>query len=58
MTGYFYDLFSWTITVSDFCLLEIYKNLGFLLSIITFTINSHADNYFYKYIYLFQILYS
>ena len=24
----------------------------------TFTVNSHADNHFYKYIYLFQILYS
>ena len=55
MTGYFYALFSWPITV---CVLEIYKNLGFLSSIITFTVNNHEDNYFYKYIYLFQILYS
>ena len=57
-TGYFYLLFLWTIAVSDFCLLEIYKNLGFLLATITFTVNSHEDNHFYKYIYLFQILYS
>ena len=28
------------------------------LSSITFTANSHADNHFYKYIYLLQILYS
>ena len=46
------------IAVSDFCLLESYKNLGFPLSTATFTTNSHADNNFYKYIYLFQILYS
>ena len=57
-TGYFYVLLLWTISVSDFCLLEIYKILGFPLSIITFTVNSHADNHFYKYIYLFQISYS
>ena len=38
-TGYFYVLFLWTISV-----------LGFLLSTITFTVNSHADNHFYKYI--------
>ena len=31
---------------------------GIPLSTITFTVNSHADNHFYKYIYLFQILYS
>ena len=42
----------------DFCHLEIYKNLGLPLSTITFTENSHADNHFYKYICLFQILYS
>ena len=47
-TGYFYVLFLWTIAVSDFCLLEIYKNLGFLLSIITLTYHSHADNHFYN----------
>ena len=56
-TGCFY-VFLWTSVVSDFCLLEIYKNLGFLLSAITFTVNSHADIQFYKYVYLFQILYS
>ena len=38
-TGYFYVLFLWTIAV-----------LGFLKSTITFTVNSHADNHFYKYI--------
>ena len=38
--------------------LEKYKNLGLPLSTITFTVNSHADNHFYKYIYLFQMLYS
>ena len=47
-TGYFYVLFLWTIAVSDFCLLEICK--GFLLSTITFRINSHAGNHFYKHI--------
>ena len=46
------------IAVSYFCPLEIYKNLGFLLSTITVTVNSHADNHFFKYIYFFQILYS
>ena len=48
----------WTIAVSDFRPLQIYKNLGFPLSTITFTVNSHTDNHFYEYIYLFQILYS
>ena len=38
--------------------LEIYKNVDIPLSTITFTANSHADNHFYKYIYLCQILYS
>ena len=56
MTGYLYVLLLGTIAVSDFCLLEIYKKLVFLLSTITFTVNSHADNHFYKYNYLFQIL--
>ena len=56
-TGYFYVLFLWAITVSYFYLLEIYKNVGFLLSTTTITVNSHADNHFYKYIY-FQILHS
>ena len=42
----------------DFCPLEIYKNLGPPSSTITFTVNSHVDNHFYKYIYLFEILYS
>ena len=42
--------------VSDFFFLGIYKNLDFPLSFITFTVNSHADIHFYKYIYFFQIL--
>ena len=53
----FYALFLWTIAVSDFGL-EIYKNLGIPFSAITFTVNSHADKHFYKYIYFLQILYS
>ena len=57
-TGYFYILFLWAIAVSDFLPLEIHKNLVLCLSSITFTANSQADNQFYKYIYLFQILYS
>ena len=28
------------------------------MSTVTFTVNSHADNHFYKYISFFQILYS
>ena len=55
-TGYFYVLFLWVIAVSDFLSLEINENVGLLLSVITFTINSHANNHFYKYNYLFQIL--
>ena len=43
-TGYFYVLFLWIIAISD-CLLEIYKNVGFLLSTIAFTVNSHADDH-------------
>ena len=58
LTGYFFVLFFWAITVSDFRPLKIYKNLGLPLCTFTFTVNSHADNHFYKYIYLFQILYS
>ena len=49
-TGYFHVLFLWPIAVSDFRLLEIYKNFGLPLSTVTFTDN-HADNHFYKYIY-------
>ena len=40
---------------SDFRLLEIYKDLSHPSSTITFALNSHADNHFYKNIYLFQI---
>ena len=47
-TGYFYVL--WAIAVSDFCLLEIYKNFCLPVSTITFTVNSHTDNCLYKYI--------
>ena len=57
-TGHFYVSFVWAMAVSDFPPLEIHKNFSLPLSTITFTINSHADNHFYKYIYLFQILYS
>ena len=56
-SGYVYVLFSEAIAVSDFRSLEIYKNLDFPRFSFTFTVNSHADNHFYKYIYLFQILY-
>ena len=57
-SGWFDLLFLWAIAVSDFLPFEIYKNLGPPLSGITFTVSSYADNHFYKYIYLFQILYS
>ena len=57
-TGCFCVSFFWAIAASNFRPLEIYKNLGLALSTITFTVNSHADNHSYKYIYLFQILYS
>ena len=52
-TGYFCVLFLWAVAVSNIRPLKIYKRLGPLLSTITFTVN-----HFYKYIYLFQILYS
>ena len=58
LTGYFYFLFLWAIAVPDFLPLEIYNNLGLSLFTITFKVNSHAGNHFYKYMYLFQILYS
>ena len=50
--------FSEPLQFQIFFLLEIYKNLGLPLSTVTFTVNSHADNHFYKYISFFQILYS
>ena len=56
-TGYCYALILWAISVSDFLPLEIFNNLGPPFSSITFTVNSHANNHFYKYIYLFQTLY-
>ena len=34
-TGYFYVLFLWVFVVSDFCLLETYKNIGYPMSTIT-----------------------
>ena len=52
-TGYFYVLFLWAVAVSNIRPLKIYKRLGPPVSTITFTVN-----HFYKYIYLFQILYS
>ena len=58
LNGYFYILFLWAIVVSDFLTLEIHKHLVLSLSNITFRANSQADNHFFKYIYLFQILYS
>ena len=57
-TRYFYILFLWAIVVSDFLPLEIHKHLVLPLSSITFTANSRADNHFYKYISLLQILYN
>ena len=47
-TGYFYVLFSWAIADSHFHPLEIYKNTSLSFTTITFTVNSHADNHFYK----------
>ena len=54
LTGYFYIL--WAIAVSDFLPLKVYKNLGLPLSSINFMFNSHADNHFYKYIYVSNII--
>ena len=36
---------------------RILKNLDLSLSTITFKVNSHVDNHFYKYVYLFQVFY-
>ena len=55
-TGYFYVLFLWTIAVSDFRPLEIYKKLDLHLSTITFTVNSLTDNHFYKYLFVSNII--
>ena len=55
-TGYFYILFLWANVVSDFLPLEIYKHLALPLSSITFTAKSPADNHFYKYIYVSDII--
>ena len=51
-----YILFLWAIIVSDFLPLEIYKNLVFPLSSITFTTNSQADNHFYNYLLVSNII--
>ena len=56
LTGYLYVLFLWTIAVSDFHPLQIYKKLGVPLSTITFTVNSHADKHFYKYLFVSNII--
>ena len=53
LIGYFYSFLLWAIAVSNFRPLEIHKNLGLLLSAITFTINNHTDKQFNKHIYLF-----
>ena len=58
LTGYFYILFLWIIVFSGFLPLEIHKHIVLPSSSVTFTTNSQVDNHFYKYIYLFQILYS
>ena len=52
--GYFHILFLWIIAASYFIPFECYKNLDPPFFSITFTVNSHVDNHFYKYIYLFQ----
>ena len=46
-----------SIALSNFGPLEIYKNFDLPLSAINFSVKIYADNYFYKNIYLFQILY-
>ena len=56
-TGDFYVLILWAITVLDFRPLEIYKNLGLPSSNITFTVNSHANSHFYKYIWFICLKY-
>ena len=63
-SGMLYQLDVFTFYFSEpllfqiFFLLEIYKNLELPLSTVTFTVNSHADSHFYKYISFFQILYN
>ena len=57
LIGYFYSFLLWAIAVSNFRPLEIHKNLGLLLSAITFTINNHTDKQFNKHIYLFFQIY-
>ena len=50
LTGYFYFLLLWIISVSDFRPLEFYENLILPLPITTFTVSSYTYNHFYKYI--------
>ena len=57
-TRYFYILLLWAIDVSDFPPWGIHEDSVLPLSSITFTVNNQSDNHFYKYAYLFQILYS
>ena len=51
-TFYFYEPLPFQIFLSW----KFKKNLGFPLSTITFTVGSHVDNHFYKYICLFRLL--
>ena len=55
-TGYFCVLFLWTIAISDFCPLGICKNLDLPLSTNIFIVNSRADNHFYKYIFVSNVI--
>ena len=55
-TEYFYILFLQTIVVSDVLPLKIHEHLVLPMTSIAFTANGQADNHFYKYVYLFQIL--
>ena len=57
-TGYFYVLFLWNIAVSDFCLLEIYKNLGFLLLLSLLQSTATQITISINIFMFFQILYS
>ena len=52
-TFYFYEPLLFQI----FFLLKFMKIYALPCLVITSTVNSHADNHFCKYIYLFQVLY-
>ena len=45
-----------SIALSNFGPLEIYKNFDLPLSAINFSVKIYADNYFYKNIYLFNLI--